>query len=591
MAMKTKWIISKKRADFKAIGNKYGFDQVIARIIRNRDIIEEEDIERFINGEMEDLYDPLLMKDMEKAVEILRQDINDGKRIRIIGDYDVDGVCATYILRKGLKVLGANVDTVIPHRILDGYGLNDSLIEKAHEDGIDTILTCDNGIAAHSQIDKANQYGMKVVVTDHHEVPYEMIGEVKRYILPKAAAVVDPKQEDCAYPCKNICGAVVAYKLIQALLEYKHPEVFEELIPFAAMATVCDVMELLDENRIIVKNGIKAMENPINIGLKALSISTGIADKKVTAYHFGFILGPTINATGRLDAAKRAIELFDSEDFNEACLIAVELKELNDARKTLTEEAAKEAIDIIENSDIKNDNVLVVFLPECHESVAGIVAGRIKEKYYKPSIVFTKAEDGVKGSGRSVEAYNMYEELTKVNYLFSKYGGHKMAAGMSLNNIDDIDVLRKNLNENCTLNEDDLCKKLKLDMDMPLSYISMPLIRSFDILEPCGVGNPSPLFADKDISLLSYEKKGKSRQIGKFRIMDAYNRVYDMIYFDDLNNFESFIMTNFSQEALNRLESGQCKKDEIVIKIAYIPDINVYNNRESMQIIMKYYDV
>ena len=586
-----KWVVAAKKADFNSIASKYNIDPVLARIIRNRDVISDEDINSFLNGDISSLHDPYLFKDMKLAIKLIKGKVAEGKKIRIIGDYDVDGICATYILLKGLKTIGAQVDTVIPHRIIDGYGLNDQLIEQAREDGIDTIITCDNGIAAAKQIDLAKEYNMTVIVTDHHEVPYiEESGE-KKYILPKADALVDPKQDDCPYPFKGVCGAMIAYKLVSVLLENNHKNVLEELIPFAAMATVCDVMELLDENRIIVKEGLKLMKNPVNTGLRALMIVTGLSEKKVSAYHFGFVLGPTINATGRLDTAQRALELFDTDDFNKACMIATQLKELNDSRKKLTEDGTDKAINIIETNGYDKDNVLVVYLKDTHESIAGIIAGRIKEKYYKPTIVLTEAEDGVKGSGRSIEGYNMYEELTKVNDLFTKYGGHKMAAGVSLANEECIEELRKRLNANQCLTKEDLCRKLKIDVPMPLSYITKKLIQSFELLEPCGTANPKPLFADKDISLLSYEKRGRSKVIGKFKVCDQTGNKFDMVYFDDLSEFDSFIIENFGQGKYDLLTRGRCDRGDILIKIAYNPDINVYNNIESIQLVMKYYDI
>lgn len=584
-----KWMVQAKRADFDKIASKFNIDKVLARIIRNRDVICDEDIDKFLYGDMSKLHDPYLLKDMDRAVNILRNKIASKDKIRIIGDYDVDGICSTFILLRGLKSLGADVDTVIPHRIQDGYGLNDALIENAHNDGIDTILTCDNGIAASSQVELAKKYGMTVVITDHHEVPYELKDDIKNFVLPNADAIVDPKQIDDNYPFKSICGAMIAFKLISALVN--DSKLIDEIIPFAALATVCDVMELLDENRIIVKEGLKLIKDPINKGLKALVIATSLDQKQISSYHFGFVIGPTINATGRLDTAKRALDLFDCDDFNECCMIATSLKELNESRKKLTEDGIIRASDIIDETDIKNDDILVVYLPECHESIAGIIAGRIKEKYYKPTIVLTSAEDGIKGSGRSIEGYNMYEELNKVSDLFTKFGGHKMAAGLSLEDEDKVSELRRRLNNNSTLTIDDLERKLSIDVPMPLSYIDFNLIKSLDLLEPTGTGNPKPLFADKEVSLLSYEKKGRSKIIGKFRVKDIYDRTYEMIYFDDLDKFDEFIINNFGIEKFENLKAGRLNKGDIKLKIAYSPSINTFNNTKSIQIVMKYYDV
>lgn len=583
-----KWMYKAIGADYNAIAEKFNIDKVIARIIRNRDITTDEGIDLYLNGGMDKLHDPLLMKDMSKAVDILLDKIAQKKKIRIIGDYDVDGICSTYILLKGLKALGADADTVIPHRILDGYGLNDNLINQAHDDAVDTILTCDNGIAAYDQVKLAKEYGMTVVVTDHHEVPYNLVDDKKEYILPMSDAIVDPKQVDDEYPYKGICGAMIAFKLISVLV--KDDEVIRELIPFAAMATVCDVMELLDENRIIVKAGLQLMKNPINKGLKALIIATGLDQKPLSAYHYGFVIGPTINATGRLDTAKRALELFACEDFNECCMIATTLRELNESRKKLTEDGTILACEIIDTTEIGNNDILVVYLKDCHESIAGIIAGRIKEKYYKPTIVLTDAEDGIKGSGRSIEAYDMYAELSKVSDLFTKFGGHKMAAGLSLPNEKAVDELRRRLNEASTLSKKDLERTINVEFPMPLSYVSFNLIKDLELLEPTGTANPKPIFADKEISLLSYEQRGKAKKIGKFKIMDQYDRIYEMVYFDDLDAFDLFITDRFGKEALDRLKCGRCTKNEIKIMIAYNPGINTFNNRESLQIVMKHYD-
>lgn len=589
--VKQKWMVAAKKADFEALSKKFNIDPVLARIIRNRGVISDEEFEFFLNGDMNSLHDPLLMKDMGKACDVILKAISDKKKIRIIGDYDVDGICATYILLKSLSTLGGVVDTVIPHRILDGYGLNDHLIKAASEDGIELIVTCDNGISAFDQIELANQLGIDVVVTDHHEVPYEMEGDEKRYIIPHALAVVDPKQEDDEYPFKSICGGVVAYKLISILLGEKYPKVMEELLPFAAMATVCDVMELLGENRIIVKAGLKLMNNPINPGMKALVMACGLGQKSISAYHFGFVLGPTVNATGRLDTAKRALELFSSQDFNEACVIATELREINESRKKITEDGTELASRIVEEEGMDSQKVLVIYLDNVHESIAGIIAGRIKEKYYKPTLVLTKAEEGIKGSGRSVEAYDMYEELTKIKDLFTKYGGHKMAAGVSLKSIEDVNELRRRLNENATLTQEDLVKKIAIDVPMPLSYASMGLAKSFELLEPCGTSNPRPMFATANVSLLSYAKKGRTRLIGKFRVMDEDSRSYEMVYFDDLDSFDEFIEKNFGASVLDQLMNRGCSKGEIVIKVAYSISVNEFNNMESLQIVMKNYDI
>ena len=490
-----KWVVISKRADFEGIAQRFNIDKVIARILRNRDLVTDEEIDYFLNGTADDLHAPELMKDMEKASGILSEAVRNGKHIRIMGDYDVDGICSTYILLRGLRSIGAFVDTVIPHRIKDGYGINDDMIRTAKEEGVELILTCDNGISAYSQTELAKSMGIDVIVTDHHEVPYDEKDGVRTYLVPEALAVVDPKQEDCGYPFKSICGAFVAFKLISLMPCKNKDELLDELLPFAALATVCDVMELTDENRILVREGLHMMSRTTNCGLRALINVSGLSDDEISTYHAGFVLGPCLNATGRLDSAGRALELFDSDSYEDAVLIANELKELNESRKKMTEDGAQKAYELIENSDMSNDRVLVVYLEDTHESLAGIIAGRIKEKYHKPCFVVTKSEEGLKGSGRSIEAYDMYEALTGVKQLFTKFGGHKMAAGISLSDISKLDDMRRMLNQNCRLGDDDMQEKIKIDVPMPLSYVSEKLTESLEILSPFGTGNPRPVFA------------------------------------------------------------------------------------------------
>ena len=584
-----KWMVASKRADFDAIAQKYNIDKVIARIIRNRDIISDEDINLFLNGRMCDLHDPHLMKDLDKAVCLIKDAIDAKVKIRVMGDFDVDGVCATFILKRGLSALGAYVDNDIPDRVKEGYGINDNMVNKAHDDGVGLIITCDNGIAAAGQVALANSLGIKVIVTDHHEVPYEIINDKKEYILPPACAVVDPKREDCGYPFKSICGAVVAYKLMLSILDETQKAVLDEMLPFAALATVCDIMELKDENRIIVKYGLKAMPETTNAGLKALLTVCELTGKELGTYHAGFILGPCINSTGRLENAKRALDLFDSSDYDDAVVIARELRELNISRKSMTEEGAKKALEIIENSGIKNDRVIVVFAEDVHESLAGIIAGRIRERYNRPSFVITRGEEGVKGSGRSIESYDMYAALNEVKDLFTRFGGHKMAAGISLESVEKIDEMRRRLNENCTLTEDDLTEKVHIDVPMPLSYISEELINSFNVLEPFGTGNTKPVFATTNISLISYDKLGKNRVIGKFRIQDETGKKYEMVYFGDLNDLESFLIDKTDENVFERLKKGSVSPGEVMIDIVYYPDINEYRGNRNIQIIMEQY--
>lgn len=593
-----KWMVAAKRADFEQIAKKYQITPVLARLLRNREINSDEEIRRFLQGDMSDLNDPLTMKDMEKAAGIICGKIRQGKKIRVIGDYDVDGICSSYLLKKGILSLGGRVDVVIPHRMKDGYGLNESLIEEAFGDGVDTIITCDNGIAAAPQIKLAKEKGMTVVVTDHHEVPYEETEAGKKHLLPEADAVVDPKQPACEYPFKQICGAVVAGKLVYVLLTLfkendldckEKQELQEELLIFGALATVCDVMELRDENRIIVKEGLKRMAETSNLGLKALLMVNGIEGKELSPYHAGFIIGPCLNASGRLDTARRALELFECMDFKDAVTIAEDLKSLNDSRKVMTEEGVKAAVCQVETTDIGKDRVLVIYLPDCHESLAGIVAGRIREKYGKPTFVLTRGEEGIKGSGRSIENYSMYEEMCACKELFTKYGGHKMAAGLSLSDEQSVDLFRKRLNENCRLTDEDFEEILHIDVAMPLAYADLTFIHELSRLAPFGVGNPRPLFARKGISLLSGKKLGKGKKVGKYRIADENGRTYEMIYFGDGERLDGFLTERYGEKAVVELYGRGVTEGTILISMAYYPDINCFGGRETIQIIMQDY--
>ena len=601
-----KWVVMAKRADFDEMAKRHQITPMLARLIRNRDLISEEEVDKYLNGTLDDLYDPFLMKDMEKAAIIIRTKIQQKKSIRIIGDYDVDGICASFIFSKGICLLGGNVDVAIPHRIKDGYGLNERLVEDAAKDGIDTILTCDNGIAAYDQIKAAKEYGMTVVVTDHHEIPFEekisfeKKGGERHYILPPADAVVDPKQPECGYPFKQICGAVVAAKLVQALLaEMKGNmdnavesaeirEFQEEMLCFEALATVCDVMELQDENRILVKEGLRLMKTTSNQGLKALMMVNNIQDKNLTTHDAGYILGPCMNATGRLDTARRALELFECNNFREAVEIAGELKSLNDSRKLLTEQGVREAIVQVEEKRMDQDKVLILYLPDCHESLAGIIAGRIREKYGRPVFVLTRAEEGVKGSGRSIDEYSMYEEMSVCKDLFTRYGGHKKAAGLSLPDEESVEIFRRRLNENCKLTPEDLEEKLKIDMELPLIRADKSFIRELSLLEPFGTGNRKPVFARKNISLLSGRKIGRNKNVGKYQISEAGVR-YEMIYFGDLERFDAFLMERFGESKVQLLYGRGLWEGDMTISMAYYPGINSYAGRESVQIEMRGY--
>ena len=529
-----KWFLTMKKADFSGIARKYNISPITARLIRNRDVIGDEAIDFYLNGTIADLYDGMLMQDMDKAVEILAEKIEEEKQIRIIGDYDIDGVNATYILQEGLSGLGAHVDTDIPDRIKDGYGLNIDLIDRALDDGVDTIITCDNGIAAADEIAYGKENGLTVIVTDHHEVPYvEMNGE-KEYMLPRADAVVDPHRPDCEYPFKGLCGAAVAYKLIEALYNVmqRDPEDMDYLMENVAIATVGDVMDLTGENRIFVKQGLEMLKRTKNQGLKALIECTGIDTERLNTYHIGFVLGPCINASGRLDTAKRALELLNARTRREAVMLAEDLKALNDSRKEMTEKGVEEAVQMIESTSLKDDKVLVVYLPDCHESIAGIIAGRIKERYYRPAFVLTKAEEGVKGSGRSIESYDMFAQMCRCRALFTKFGGHKLAAGLSLEE-GNVERFRQTINALADLTEEDLQMKVSIDMLLPFPYITEQLIKELELLEPFGKGNTKPLFAERNLRVISPRIFGKNRNVLKCRLEDASGNQMEAVYFGD----------------------------------------------------------
>ncbi|MCM1541372.1 MAG: single-stranded-DNA-specific exonuclease RecJ [Blautia sp.] len=622
-----KWYVAAKKADFDKWAAEFGISPVVARILRNRDLTESGDIRKFLYGTLEDCYSPWLLKDMDRAVELLIKAVSEQTPIRVIGDYDVDGICSSYILTKGLQILGAKVDTAIPHRIHDGYGLNDHLIEEAREDAIGMILTCDNGIAAAPQIELANSYGIQVIVTDHHEVPFTKSAdgegrESRRELLPPALAVIDPKREDCTYPFPNICGGVVAYKLMQAMAEKigelsrqqaageKAPEqggkmlvqggnrampggrearnlreALEELLEFAAFATVCDVMELRDENRILVKEGLKRLKNTRNQGIRALMEVNGIEPEKLSAYHLGFVLGPCLNATGRLDTAKRALELLQSRTKVEAMSAARELKELNDSRKNLTLQGVEQAEDYIREHHLERDKVMVVFLPDVHESLAGIIAGRVREKYNHPVFILTRGEDGVKGSGRSIEGYHMYEAMTAVKQYFTKYGGHKLAAGLSMRE-EDIEPLRKDLNEQAALVEEDFIPRVHIDVPMPLVYANERLAGELELLEPFGVGNPRPLFAQKELTFQSGYKMGVNKTCARFRVSTPEGEGRQLVFFGDLKRFGAFLDEKFGAGSEEALYAG---RGSFPVSVVYQLGLNTYKGKTELQYNMQYY--
>ncbi|WP_099466727.1 single-stranded-DNA-specific exonuclease RecJ [Konateibacter massiliensis] len=581
-----KWFIQTKKADFEQIGKTFHIDPVIARIIRNREVITDEEIKMYLEGTLKDLHSPWLMKDMDKAVGLIQTKISEQKKIRVIGDYDIDGVNATYILLKGLKRCGAAVDTDIPDRMKDGYGINENLIDSAKEAEIDTIITCDNGIAATSQIAYAKELGMTVIVTDHHDIPFEEKDGVKTEIYPPADSIVNPKQSECTYPFDKICGAVVAFKLVQALYETYGiaQEECEPLLENAALATVGDVMDLSDENRIIVKEGLKRMNHTSSKGLSSLISLNGLKEGAISSYHIGFVLGPCINAGGRLDTAKRALELLNSETTEEAGRLAGDLKNLNDSRKALTLKGLEEALHIIETTELKKDKVLIVYLGECHESLAGIIAGRIRENYNKPVIVFTDAEGCAKGSGRSIEAYNMFEELSKFKELYLKFGGHPMAAGLSLPT-ENIDILRKKLNEETVLTEEDFIAKVMIDVPMPLHYITEELIEQLELLEPFGKGNEKPTFAEKNIKVLSARILGKNQNVLKLSVQNETGTKLDALYFGNIDKFNDFLIEKYGEEEKDRLYAGRAS--EVRLSLTYYPSINEYNGNRTIQIVIK----
>lgn len=567
-----KWMVYNKKADFQKIGSEFGIDPVIARLIRNRDIQDMKEIRSYLYGTLAEIPSPWKMKDMERAVQILQKKITQKKKIRIIGDYDIDGVTATCILLKGLKRLNANVDTYIPDRVKDGYGMHEQLIDKALEDGIDTILTCDNGIAAAAEIEYAKKEGLTVIVTDHHDIPFRDTEDGRIWIIPKADAVVNPKQNDCLYPNKNICGAVVAWKLIWASYERLGIDSDEiwDFLELAAIATVGDVMDLQGENRIIVKEGLKKLSSTSFEGLKALICVNNLEGAEITAYHVGFVIGPCINASGRLDTAARSLELLLADNMEDAMKLADDLYDLNQSRKAMTEQGKEQAIQSIEENNLGKDRVLVVYLPDCHESLAGIIAGRIREAYNKPVFVLTKGADGVKGSGRSIEAYSMYEELVKCSDLLTQFGGHPMAAGLSMEE-KNVELFRRRLNDNCTLTEQDLIPKIMIDVPMPISYLSKKLTEQLKVLEPFGKGNSKPLFAQKNLRAVGIRVLGRNRNVAKMLLIDENGIKMDAVYFGEAQEFVDFVQAHDT------------------ISVTYYPEINVFQGRENLQVVIKNY--
>ena len=582
-----KWYVAAKRADFQAIGEKFHIDQVIARIIRNRDVVGDDSIDEYLNGTLEHLHSPELLDGCREAADLLLKKIEQKKKIRIIGDYDIDGVNATYILYRGLRRLGARVDYEIPDRMKDGYGLNIHLVELARGEGADTILTCDNGITALEQTEYARKLGMTMIITDHHEPLYEEKEGEKIWKLPRADVLIDPKLESCRYPFKKLCGAAVAWKLIQMLYQISGLDPMAlEFLPFAAIATVGDVMELEGENRIMVKWGLKALEETKNPGLRALIRETGLEGSSLSAYHIGFVIGPCINASGRLDTAKRSLRLLLAEDEAEARELAVELKQLNDERKDLTARGVEQAVMKIEHTPLGKDRVLVVYLPGCHESIAGIIAGRIREKYHKPVFVLTDGADCVKGSGRSIETYSMFDEMVKCQDLFLKFGGHPMAAGLSLPG-DKVEEFRRRINEACTLTEEDFVEKVMIDVPMPIDYITEELIGQLSLLEPFGKGNTKPLFAERDLKIQTCSILGKNKNVVKMTVWNQGGTAMEALYFGDVETFLEDLQKKWGREAVEKLLMGQ--STDITLSVTYYPSVNEFRGRRTLQIVIQNY--
>lgn len=587
--MAERWFIKNIKADYKYISKKYALSELVSRLIVNRNIISDEMIISYINPDFDKFHEAREMKDLEKSVDILREKIKAQNKIRIVGDYDVDGVISIYILYSALKRCNANVDYEIPDRIKDGYGINMNIIKQAKEDGVDTILTCDNGISAIDQIKYAKELGITVIVTDHHDIPFvEKENNVREFISLSADAVVNPKQSECNYKFKQLCGAGVAFKLVEILYETFNIDKKEcyKFIEFLAIATVCDVVDLVDENRIFVKKGLELINSTTNLGLQELIRECELTEKTLSVYHLGFIIGPCINASGRLDSAKRGLKLLLSDDEEEAVRLAKELVKLNEDRKDMTMNGVEAAVEIIEKSGMINDKVFVIYIPDIHESLAGIIAGRIKEKYNVPTLVITKAEHGVKGSGRSIEEYNMFEELIKCKDLLEKFGGHPMAAGFSLKE-ENIDEFRRRLNENTILKDEDLLRKVTIDSVLPLDAINYDVINDLERLEPFGKSNSKPLFAEKNINLLRATILGKNRNVLKLKLKTRMNKALDAIYFGDIEKFEEEVSSKYGNEELQKLYNGEY--NHVNLDLVFYPNVNEYNGNTTIQIVIQNY--
>ncbi|MBQ9119077.1 MAG: single-stranded-DNA-specific exonuclease RecJ [Lachnospiraceae bacterium] len=575
-----KWMVKNKKADFGQIAQQFGVSEVIARMLVNRGLQDFEQMERYLQPTKEQLHPAALLKDAKKAADILCEKIRAGKKIRVIGDYDVDGIVSTWILITALRECGAQVDYAIPDRIRDGYGINLEMVKAAVAEGVDTILTCDNGIAAVEQTAYAKEHGLTMLITDHHDLQKE---------LPTADALVNPKQEDCTYPEEGICGAVVAYKLTELLYECcgKTAANAEKLLPFAALATVCDVMELVGENRAIVSLGLRELRRTKHPGLLALLAENKLESEQLNVYHLGFILGPCLNAAGRLDSAARSVRLLDA-GAEEAAQLAQELKELNDRRKDMTARELEKAIELVEHSELKHDRVLVVFLEDCHESLAGIIAGRLKEKYNRPTIVLTGANEGIKGSARSIEGYHMFESLSECAELLERFGGHPLAAGLSLKK-ENLEPLRRKLNEQCRLTEEDLTVKVSIDIVLSLSYLSEELIQELEILEPFGKGNEKPVFAERNLKICRMTPMGKNTRMFRFLVEDSFGTQMEAVYFGDADEMEAALVQRFGEAEIRRLYQG--KGEQAQFSVIYYPSVNEYMGMKKLQIVIQRYQL
>lgn len=585
--MKQNWTVKNKKDNFTEICKEQNITEVTARLLVNRGLTTKQERDAFLHPSFSCLPNPKLLKNAQAAARILADGIKEGKKIRIIGDYDVDGIMSVYILYRCMRTLGAEIDYCIPDRIRDGYGLNEEMVKKCIEAGVEIIVTCDNGIAAIAPIALAKEAGITVVLTDHHEIPVMETEEGNVKVLPKADVIVNPKQNGETTPMTGICGAVVAYKVMCCLTEFLDlPEnLLQSMLPYAAMATVCDVMELRGENRTIVTLGLQSLMNCKDIGLQALIEENQIRKESVSAYHMGFVLGPCLNASGRLDVAVKGLELLLCNSLEEAKVRAKEITELNSTRKEMTAKGVEAAKRQVAEADTL-DPVLVLYLPECHESLAGIIAGRIREKFYRPTIILTDAEEGIKGSGRSIDGYHMYEELCKVQDLLTKFGGHPKAAGLSLPK-ENLQEFKKRLVENCRLREQELTEKVSIDVILPFGLVNETVISELKLLEPFGVGNEKPLFAERNLILHQARILGKNANVLKLNAENEFGKQFDVMYFGDIADFEQEVTASYGRETLNNLYRGRANR--IRMNMVYYPEINEFRDTVNLQAVMQYY--